>query len=280
MYQIGISSCCKIINAELFEEYSKHQINHIEISESNYDDFDFKNTDLIAKKYGVNIWSLHLPFFPFDEIDISSKAIRQTTVDTLSEIIKKGADTGIDKFVVHPSGEPLDASERTERLKYSKESLSELADICEQCGGVICVENLPRTCLGNSIEEMKLLTAEDERVKICFDTNHLLKEKPEAAIRELGDKIVTLHVSDFDFVNERHWLPGEGKINWKALMEALKSIKYDGVFMYEIGFEAPATIIRSRNLTAADFRNNANELFNGEELTVFSTPKPNLGMWE
>ncbi len=50
--------------------------------------------------------------------------------------------------------------------------------------------------------------------------------------------------------------------------------------MYEIGFEVPVTILRDRELTVADFKRNADEIFAGEKLTVFSTPKPNLGMWE
>lgn len=282
MYKIGMSSCGKTVGKELFEEFSKNGISYIELSESDYDVFDFEKAALLSKEYGVGLWSLHLPFAPFERIDISSadKEKRDNTIKELSELIKKGADIGIDKFIIHPSAEPIEDAERGERMKYSRESLSRLADISESCGGVMCAEDLPRTCIGHSIEEMKFLTAEDERIKICFDTNHITVEKPEEIITALGDKIVTLHVSDYDFVNERHWLPGEGKIDWKKLMAALSKINYDGAFMYEIGYACPKTIIRSRDLNAADFKRNAEELFAGAGLTVFSSPKPNLGMWE
>jgi sugar phosphate isomerase/epimerase len=99
-------------------------------------------------------------------------------------------------------------------------------------------------------------------------------------ICKIGKKIETLHVSDYDFVNERHWLPGEGKVNWRALIAALREIDYSGVWMYEILFKCPKTILRPCDLTCEDFARNARELFAGEEPTVFSSPKPNLGWWE
>lgn len=282
MYSVGLSSCSKELNVKLFEEYDKNNIRHMEISEADYSGFDFAKIYKLAKENNVNLWSLHLPFCPFEIIDISAtdKKLRDGSTAMLSELIKKGSDIGIDKFIIHPSGEPIDASERDERMKYSKESLSILADTAAECGGVICVEDLPRTCLGHSIAEMQDLMSADARLKVCFDTNHITCEKPEDVIAALGEKIITLHVSDFDFVNERHWLPGEGSINWRNIMRALSDMNYNGVFMYEIGYACPATIIRERALNAADFRRNADELFSGSELTVISTPKQNLGMWE
>ena len=166
-----------------------------------------------------------------------------------------GGSIGADKFVIHPSSEPITESERREKLKCAKESLSKLADVAERFNAVICVEDLPRTCLGNSADEMKFLTEEDERLRICFDTNHITADKPENVIRELKNKIVTLHVSDFDFVDEKHWIPGDGEINWSEVVKALKDIKYNGVWMYEVGFQS-----RSGELKLSDFKKNAEKI--------------------
>lgn len=282
MFKIGLSSCGKRINEELFASYFKSGISDMEISEGKYDGFNYKETCNLAKEYSVNLWSLHLPFWPYNTIEISAtdKELRASTINTYSEIIKRGAEIGIDKFIIHPSGEPIEEAERNERIKYSKESLSLLADVCEKNSSWLCVETLPRTCLGHSISEMKELIGDDERLKVCYDTNHITLDKPEDIVFALADRIVTLHISDFDFVNERHWLPGEGKIDWKRVLEALCEIEYKGSFMYEIGFRCPKTIFRSRDLTADDFAKNAKELFEGKTPTVISTQKPNLGMWE
>ena len=282
MYKIGLSSCGKRVDENLFDEYSGSGISEMEISRGQYDNFDFNEVYTLSKKYSVNIWSLHLPFTPFGVFDISlkDKQLRDNTVNSLCDTINRGAEIGIDKFIVHPSGEPINDADRKERMKYAKESLSKLADVCEQNGAVICAEDLPRTCLGNSMEEMKELVADDDRIKVCFDTNHITTQQPEEVIRALCDRIVNLHVSDFDFVNERHWLPGEGTINWQAVLKSLSDIGYNVAFLYEIGYACPKTILRNRNLTPADFVRNANELFHGADITVLSHPKPGLGMWE
>lgn len=282
MYKIGISSCDKKICDELFREYAENGISAMEISEAGYEGFDFDAVRRLAEKNNVKLWSFHLPFAPFDKIDISSldDNLRLSTVKALSELIKRGSDIGIDKFIIHPSAEPIPDDIRNERMLRARESLSRLADVCEKCGSVLCVEDLPRTCLGHSISDMQFLTAEDERLKICFDTNHITVEQPQDVIRALGKKIATLHVSDFDFVNERHWLPGEGKIDWSSVVDALAEINYNGVWMYEIGYKCPKTIFRDRDLTAYDFKRNADEILNRKTPTTFYAPKPNLGMWE
>lgn len=275
MYRIGLSTCGKKVDEQLFADYARSGISDMELSEVSYAQFDYKNTEALAKEYGVSLWSMHLPFVPFANIEISAldKQARTSTIALLSDIIRRGADIGIDKFIIHPSGEPIEDSIRAERMKNASESLVQLADIAERNGAVICVEDLPRTCLGHSIEEMKQLLSTDARLRMCYDTNHVTKDRPEDILRALGDKIVTLHVSDFDFVDERHWLPGEGKIDWKTVLELLGQIEYKGSFMYEIAFACPKTIVRDRALTTDDFVRNAKELFEGKPLTVLATEK-------
>lgn len=260
MYRIGMSMFEMSFEEKSFNDLAKNGIFDVEISRplyEHYENFDFCGVKKMAESHGINIWSFHLPFAPRELIDISDveKEKRRKTVEYLSELIKMGGSIGVDKFVVHPSSEPISESERKEKLKCAKESLSKLADVAERFNAVICVEDLPRTCLGNSAEEMKFLTEEDERLKICFDTNHITADKPENVIRELKNKIVTLHVSDFDFVDEKHWIPGDGEINWSEVVKALKDIKYNGVWMYEVGFQS-----RSGELKLSDFKKNAEKI--------------------
>ena len=260
MYRIGMSMCDMDFGEKSFNDLAKNGIFDVEISRplyEHYENFDFCGVKKMAESHGINIWSLHLPFAPRELIDISAveKEKRNKTTDYLSELIKMGGSIGADKFVVHPSSEPITESERREKLKCAKESLSKLADVAERFNAVICFEDLPRTCLGNCIEEMKFLTEEDERLRICFDTNHITADKPENVIRELNDKIVTLHISDFDFIDEKHWIPGDGEINWSEVVKALEEIEYNGVWMYEAEFQS-----RSGKLAVSDFRKNAEKI--------------------
>lgn len=283
MYKIGYSLGTENQTEEMFIKCRNAGIQNVEISCHTIEDaqnIDFAKMQRYGKENEVNLRSFHLPFMPFDEIDISSadETIRRNSVKLHCEYIKKAADIGIDKYIIHPSGEPIKEEERQNRLENAKESLALLAETAASCGGVMAVEDLPRTCLGRDSSDILELLSADGRLRVCFDTNHLLKENPVDFIEKVGDKIITTHISDYDFINERHWLPGEGKLNWQAILNALQKINYSGVWLYEIGLKAPKTIIRDRDLTCEDFVRNANEIFSGKKPTVFSTPKPDLGM--
>lgn len=272
MLKTGLSTCGKTIDENLFCEYQKAGIEAMEISMADYlyDSIDYENIKKLSDKYNIELWSFHLPFSPFEKIDISSpdETIRGYTVNYFSQMIQKAAAIGIDKFVVHPSIEPLEDSERQIHMENAKKSLCELADIAASFNAVIAVEDLPRTCLGRNSSEIAELISCDERLRICFDTNHLLKEDYVEFINNVGSKIITTHVSDYDFEDERHWLPGEGDIDWHKMYNALINAGYRGVWLYELGFGAGRNIERSRDLTTEDFARNAAEIFEGKELTV------------
>ena len=282
--KIGMSSMGFELTEENFKSLSENQIDAIEVSMSadKYKDIDYKKLQKLSEGYGVALWSYHLPFTPFSEVEpsASDSAVRRKTVEYFGELIKKGGDIGIDKFVIHPSGEPIEACDREERIKCSMETLDRLAELASREGAVICVEDLPRTCLGNCADDILKLISANEKLRVCFDTNHLLEDDNLNFIEKVGEKIVTVHVSDYDFINERHWLPGEGKIDWQKLYPALMEKGCSGVWMYEIALKCPKTIIRDRDLDFADFYKNAHEIFEGKELTVIGKQKENLGFWE
>ena len=267
MLPIGLSTNGNADFKSFFSGCARAGITHAELSpaQDRYGELDFSAVARLAAEHGVSLWSFHLPFMPFAKIDISStdEKIRRDTVRYDAELIRKAAEIGIDKFVIHPSGEPIDPADRPARMRQARESLSELADIAQGCCGVICVEDLPRTCLGNCSGEMLELLSADGRLRVCFDTNHLLFENEADFVRAVGDRIVTLHVSDRDALDERHWLPGEGVVDWPSLYSALCGAGYGGVWMYELGIAPKASINRARELDYTDFPANAKTIFAG-----------------
>lgn len=276
MYKIGLSSCNKELSEQLFADYQRAGITHMEISPAmnqygKHDEMDYKEIESWAKKYEVCLWSYHLPFSnPY--ISSLEKEARQSGLEYHSELIAKGAEIGIRTFIIHPSTEPVMDETRSEQMKYSKEGLAELAERAKKCGAVIAVEDLPRSCLGrNSDEILELISAHPE-LRVCFDTNHLLKESNLDFLQKVGSKIITTHISDYDYIDEKHLLPGEGQIDWNQLYEAFKAINYNGVWLYELGFQSTRVIHRDRDLVCEDFVRNAQEIFEGKKLTVLGTP--------
>ena len=269
-YKIGIStSGCPVeeLDSEYFAAFKNANVSFIELSAKRDEAFkyDFKMLSDLSYEYNVAINSLHLPFMPFEEIDISKPDLADATVERLSELMRRAnRDAAITKFVIHPSGEPIADEERAERMECAKNSLKKLADLACELGAEIAVENLPRTCLGKNSAEMLELLSAHPFLRACFDTNHLLSESHEDFVRAVGGKIITTHVSDYDFVDERHVLPGEGSVDWKKVIDSLIAAEYAGNWIYELGFGSTKHIERERDLTPADFVDNAAAIFNGE----------------
>ncbi len=151
-------------------------------------------------------------------------------------------------------------------MKCSMESLDKLAEAAHECGAVIAVEDLPRTCLGHDSDEILRLISANDKLKVCFDTNHLLIDDNITFMDKLGDKIVTIHVSDYEFIDECHWLPGEGKVDWINMIDKFEEIKYNGIWLYEMSFKGERGLTRSRDLTYKDFYDNAKAIFEKREI--------------
>ena len=226
---------------ESLKRYRDCNIEAVELSVA------FKDTDAIAweafrqnaDRAGMEIWSFHLPFAWECNIAVPDERERADVVSYLCSLIDRAAAVGIRRFIIHPSSEPIADKERPLWIASSKRSLKELADYADPLGAVICVEDLPRTCLGHTADEMIELLSADERLRVCFDVNHLCQKygcTHKEFVEKLGNKIVTVHMSDYDFVDEKHFYAGNGKIDWYEVVGLLESVDYRGPFLYEGGF--------------------------------------------
>lgn len=284
MLKVGLSVFDQLLDEVQVAAMKAAGIEAVELSHGDhrqFADYDFKRAAATVRAQGVDLWSMHLPFGPFTDLDPASldEEKRAFTLRLWTELIKRGADIGVDKFVAHPSAEPNAPHERAEKLKVAANVFNELAEAAAACGGVIALEDLPRTCLGNSSDDLLYLLGVNEKLRVCYDTNHLLNEDNVEFIKKVGAKIITLHVSDYDFKNERHWLPGEGDNDWRTIYRALQEVGYNGVWLYELGLTPPETIHR-RPLTYADFVRNAHEIMNGLAPTPIGQRVANLAGWQ
>lgn len=197
---------------------------------------------------GLQIWSVHLPYSK--KVDISSidSTRRVNAVNYVADMIRVAAVFNPKYLVLHPSYEPIAPDERAERLENSHESIGILAPIAKEIGAVLCIENLPRTCLGRSGEEMMALIEGYDEVGLCFDINHLIYQSHEDYFKAVAKgKIKTVHISDYDFADERHLLPGVGKIDWEPVWKNVRKNGYKGIMMYETD-ATPAELAGARDI--------------------------------
>ena len=284
--KIGLStSCVRNPGAALIEDAARAGIDCFELSlpGRDYAAFDYAAFAARSRDAGVAIHSFHLPFYTEETVDPASldPDVRRRTAELQKRYIGVAASMGAGIAVVHAGLEPVEDVERQERLARAKNSMAALAEAAASEGLVLCVEDLPRSCLGNTAEELADIISVDPRMRVCFDVNHLMKGTHAQFLSVVGPMIAATHISDYDFINERHWLPGEGRIDWRGLYDGLVSVGYDGAFTYEIPFAGnPKSVSRPRDLTCEDVVRNAREIFSRSELTVIGGGGlPDLPLW-
>jgi sugar phosphate isomerase/epimerase len=109
--------------------------------------------------------------------------------------------------------------------------------ICEAAGVRYALEPHPYRLMRNAASMSRLLDQVDSpALGMNFDPSHLfpMGELSEMVVYEIGDRIFHTHFSDNDGTSNAHWRPGKGKINWQAVLRALKEVGYDHVISIEL----------------------------------------------
>ena len=179
---------------------------------------------------GLELNSVHLPFYRFCYISSYDEAVRRFAVKEFKQIIEVCDEFKPKNYVFHsglsdPAVEGIDKLRRPALIK----SFQELAGATESA---VCLENLPREC--DSPKEVIRTVDQVPKGKLCLDVNHVFWGTAEDAALEMGHRISALHISDHDYKQELHVLPKEGKIDWMKVLGALEKIGYNGVFSYEL----------------------------------------------
>lgn len=238
---------------ESLQALVKSGMKHVEIAYVEYCDNPAWTTLVrnILDGSPVNINSVHAPFSK--EVDISrlDDGGQKFVIDQISRAIKMAERLGAGIVVLHGSSEPIGQDERAKRIAMSKSSLDILSKIAQVSGVKLALELLPRTCLGNTADELEILLADvpPEHAGFCLDANHPAnhKELPEI-VKRLGKRIITLHISDYDGVDEKHWMPFKGVVDWHAFANALRDIQYRGAFIYEANIDGDTMAKKLENV--------------------------------
>ena len=188
-------------------------------------------------KAGVEPRTVHAAFGTTLDISSLDPAVRSAGMEAVGVALDLAVRMGARMVVVHPSSEPIGGDARAARMEQAKHSIKTLAERVSKAGCRMAIELLPRTCLGRTADGLlELLESVDAGTAgICLDTNHLMDRfgsLPEV-VRVLGPRLSSLHCSDYDGVDEKHWPPLRGVIDWAAFLAALRAASFSGPFHYE-----------------------------------------------
>lgn len=246
-FQLGVSigSISKEFDAELVALVGASRIATFELSGTVLGNEAVRSEfRRMLAETGKRAASWHIPFgFDYD-VSSPDETIRSAAVERVREELVSAGGFGCDFAVIHASFEPIPDGEREARIAAVRRSFAELEPALLRYGLRLTVELLPRSCIGNTARELlAMLAGASPTFGACLDVNHLMGDYASlpGIVRQLGERLYTLHLSDYDGVDEKHWLPGEGVIDWPGFCAALREIGYTGPFNYEVRTDSAAT---------------------------------------
>lgn len=147
-------------------------------------------------------------------------------------------------------------------LRATLANLRLLCDTCFKHEVTVALENTTSSPFADSPEAMLAFASTVKRPNLSFalDTTHAhqLNQDPMIYIEGLP-KLAHIHASDFAVEGgQRHLPPGDGVINWPALIGALRDKGFDGNFIIELlpetlGDDPALTLQRSIGLLSPHF---------------------------
>lgn len=149
------------------------------------------------------------------------------------------AEAGGNICIIHPMNE--------EPVEKNAEIYNELLPIAKENGVIIATENMwcwddvndhasAAACSDPESFNAHLDAVNDPFFVACLDLGHAemfgLGTSAVEMIRALGPRLKALHVHDNDLKYDCHWLPGYGKMDYDAILRALRDVNYDGYLTF------------------------------------------------
>lgn len=191
---------------------------------------------------GLTPHTIHLPFNGVD-IGVTDNEERRFAISLIKASMEDGVKIGAGTGILHPNAHDtvIPGSTLAEERDAAYESVSEIVEFASRVGIRIAVENLFTRlggrfgCKFHELQKM-VLEINSPILGICLDTGHATIEKEDIpeAIKTIGDKLFNIHLHDTDGLDDRHWVPGQGIIDWYSVREALESINYQYPWMMEV----------------------------------------------
>lgn len=122
----------------------------------------------------------------------------------------------------------------TDRLR---KALEELTPRANAAGAVVALEPEPQHHIGD-LRAFEAFNLDSPGLcRLTLDVGHVLATEecePHEAVREWSDEIANVHLDDAERGVHRHFAPGEGSIDWDALLDSLRVLDAETPCCFEL----------------------------------------------
>jgi len=192
--------------------------------------YDRLETEALLEHYGIRCWGGVTLMLGERSLIARDSARRANSVQYVKEIVQRISELGGEIVTVVPATVNKIVPESTPENEWTwaRDSLQEVNDLARRVGVRLAIEPLNRfeNYFINRVDQaLAMAEAVGPNCGVCLDTFHLNIEETNLleAICLGGSKIYDFHVAD----NNR-LAPGQGALDWPAIVQTLVSVGYDG----------------------------------------------------
>lgn len=196
---------------------------------------------------------IHGPHWNLDAAAFDPK-FRKFVQDRYTQALDVCAELGATHMVVHSPlrflGETSsfsnpqigDWNDKRSLFEVIHETLAPVVSRAEAIGCTLVIENI----YDRSPEMLTRLVRsfDSNSVRQSLDVGHAYiafahgAPPPDYFVREAGDLLAHLHLSDTDGYADRHWIPGAGNVNWDELFAAIGELSQPPRLLLELYSQA------------------------------------------
>jgi D-psicose/D-tagatose/L-ribulose 3-epimerase len=187
------------------------------------------------QKHGIRCWGSVTLMLEDRDLLHPEDDKRAASVQYVKDCIDLVSDLGGEEITIVPGlvGKTKPTAPAEQEWEWA---VAGLRDIYEHAGPKqvrLALEPLNRFetyFINRGAQALALAEAVSDDCGICLDCFHINIEEadPVAAIREAGSRLVDFHIAD-----SNRMAAGMGHLDWTALIEALRSVGYDGALTVE-----------------------------------------------
>jgi sugar phosphate isomerase/epimerase len=239
--KIGLSMlfCLSEPFSFLIKHLHEVDVHHVELIDEGLHTLNSKRVKALRKVAQSRDLELTL-HSPFADINIASPTpvLRRTILKRLEKSISYASQLDCQLWIFHP-GLKTGVSYFYPGLDWqiNLESVRALLRIARKHEVAIAIENVPEPhpFLMKNVQNFSRFYSElGEDIGLVVDIAHAnLNHQIEEFITKFSDKIVHMHASDNNGLNDMHLGIGYGTVDWASVAKAVKTVEYSNVIILE-----------------------------------------------
>lgn len=195
-----------------------------------------------ARELGITIETLNIPSTDVNLCSVN-RDMRQFTVSQIRSTLELASDLETPMVTAVPGRRlNFNAPEADQMTGWLSACLEELLPSAEKLGVAILLELHPLSCLPNTDALRSFLDRLGaSQLGIALDVSNAayVGDSPAAAILQAAPWLRQLHLSDTKAGKWQHDVVGAGDVDFVAIMDAIRDIRFAGTSIVEITAEDP-----------------------------------------